>query len=147
MIAVSTSSISFEVTKVGVFCASSFMRRLTVTHSVCLNPSDHEGVGRGRQPVKKSAKVRETGPEWGKQAFIKPALLTYNCSIPDKMNNYGLFSTSISSLCCRRWRSKLLERDRDLWRLILPGLRPFSTTTAAWPWRTIWQLYSLIPLR
>lgn len=70
------------------------LRHTLWTYSVCLNPSDHEGMGRGRQPVKKSAKVRETGPEWGRQAFIKPALLTYSCSIPDKMNNYGLFSTA-----------------------------------------------------
>ena len=47
-------------------------------------------------------------------------------------------SISTSSLCCRRSRSRSLGRDRGWWRPIWSEWRPYSTTTAAWPWRTIW---------
>lgn len=45
-------------------------------------------------------------------------------------------SASISSLCCRRWRSRWPVRGRGWWRRTWSGWRPSSTTTAAWPWRT-----------
>lgn len=45
---------------------------------------------------------------------------------------------SISSLCCRRWRSRWPVRGRGWWRPTWSGWRPSSTTTAVWPWRTTW---------
>lgn len=54
---------------------------LTELIAFLLNLSDHEGMGRGRQPIKKSAQVRATGPERGMQAVF---FFFTTCFVSDK---------------------------------------------------------------
>lgn len=88
---------------------------------------------------------------WMRQADIsQPVNLIVSVLLCTSLTHtylYCLFYTSTFSLCCKHWKNRLLVRGRGLWRLILSEWRPYSTTTAAWPWRTTWLLYSLIPLR